>query len=250
MRSAESGPPVPRAAADDRSTPARIRDAAIQLVAERGAAGLSARATAEAAGVSPALVIHHFGSMEALRIACDEHVAAVIRQRKRAALASGPQLDVLALLRDADMGHLTGYLAAVLTEDSPAVAALVDELVADAEGYLENGVRSGMLQPTEDPRSRAVILTLWGLGVLVLNQHLKRLLGVDLAHPNADLSTSIGAYARPIYEIYSSGVFSPAFAAATREAIAAMDGADNPTASPAAEPHHAPAPDQRPGEEQ
>ena len=249
MRSPGASSPAPRPAEDDRSTPARIRDAAIQVVAERGVAGLSARGTAEVAGVSPALVIHHFGSMDALRVACDEHVAAVIRQRKQAALASGPQLDVLAILRDTDMGPLTGYLAAVLTEESPAVATRVDDLVSDAEGYLQNGVDSGMLQPSHDPHGRAVILTLWGLGVLVLNQHLKRLLGVDLVAPGADLSTSIGAYARPIYEIYSRGVFSPAFAATAREAIAAMGRPDNPTASPADAPQHAPAADQRPGEE-
>ena len=37
------------------------------------------RAIAEAAGVSPALIIHHFGSKEGLRKACDDYIAAEIR---------------------------------------------------------------------------------------------------------------------------------------------------------------------------
>ena len=192
-------------------------------MADKGVAALSARSVAERAGVSPALVIHHFGSMEALRTACDEHVAQVVRERKQEALDAGPGVDVLARLRDARVGNATGYLAAVLAEDSASVAALVDELVDDAQGYLESGVRSGMLQPSANPRNRAVVLTLWGLGVLVLNQHLKRLLGVDLTDPDADLPATLGPYAIPVYEIYSHGMFSPELAAATGRALAEME---------------------------
>ncbi|MEX0658697.1 MAG: TetR/AcrR family transcriptional regulator [Egibacteraceae bacterium] len=78
---------------DDRTARARIRDAAITRFAEDGVAGTSVRAIAGQAGVSAALVIHHFGSKEALRAACDEHVAATIRERKQTAMAAGPGLD-------------------------------------------------------------------------------------------------------------------------------------------------------------
>ena len=46
------------------------------------------RAVAAEAGVSPALVIHHFGSKDALRAACDEHVLRVIREAETEAFAS------------------------------------------------------------------------------------------------------------------------------------------------------------------
>ena len=57
---------------DDLTTSARIRDAAI---AQFGAHGFNTgvRAIATAAGVSPGLVIHHFGSKDGLRKACDEY---------------------------------------------------------------------------------------------------------------------------------------------------------------------------------
>lgn len=179
------------------------------MVAERGADALSARAVATAAGVSAGLVIHHFGSMEALRTACDEQVVSVIRTRKLAAFTGTGTADVMAALREEGMGHYAAYLAAVLADDSPAVSSLVDEMVTDALAYLERGVASGMLRPSADPRGRAVVLTLWNLGALMMNTHLRRLLGVDLTAP--DLGR-LASYLGPVQELYGHGLFTPAFA--------------------------------------
>ena len=203
---------------DDRTARARIRDAAITLVAERGTPALSARAVATAAGVSAGLVIHHFGSMDALRTACDEHVVAVIREHKQAALGGQAQADVMAVLREEGMASFAGYLAAVLTDDSPAVAHLVDEMVADAEGYLERGVGAGLLRPSADPHGRAVVLTLWSLGGLVMNPHLHRLLGVDLTAPDLGHQDAAAAYLGPVQELYAHGLYTSAFATQTADA--------------------------------
>lgn len=224
MRSARSRGAAP----DDRTTRARIRDAAIALVADRGVGALTARAVAELADLSPGSVIHHYGSMADLRTACDHHVAALIRERKQDALARGASVDVVAMLREADAGPVVGYLAAVLTEDSPTVARLVDELVADAEEYLGEGVRSGMLRPSEDARGRAVMLTVWSLGALVMHRHLARQLSVDLTDPHAGRSSTFSRYLRPVYEIFGHGIFSEAFTARADEAVSGL------TAPPAA----------------
>src|SRR5689334_24453919 len=53
---------------------ANIRNAALRLFAERGHDAVTVRQIAAAAGVSPALVVHHFGSKEGLREAVDQHV--------------------------------------------------------------------------------------------------------------------------------------------------------------------------------
>ncbi|MEV4996959.1 TetR/AcrR family transcriptional regulator [Streptomyces niveus] len=53
---------------------ARLRDAALELFAERGFEATSTRAVAAAAGLSPALVTRHFGSKEGLRAAVDDYV--------------------------------------------------------------------------------------------------------------------------------------------------------------------------------
>ena len=208
---------------DDRSTKARIRDAAIECFADNGIAETTARKVAAAAGVSPGLVMHHFGSMEGLRTACDEYVAETIRRYKHTAMSAGTDLDLLGALRAADVAPLAGYLARVLVDDSSTVAKLVDDLVTDAEDYLGRGVESAMLRPSIDPRGRAVVLTLWNLGALVLHRHLHRLLGVDLTDRNAVADPGFAAYARPVWELYGEGIFTDALAAQTRDALAAMD---------------------------
>ena len=208
--------------ADDRTAKARIRDAAIACFAEHGLDGTTARKIATSAGVSPGLVIHHFGSMDGLRSECDRHVAATIREYKHDAISAGPTIDVLAALRGADAGPVMAYLAAVLVDDSPIVARLVDELVADAEGYLEYGVETGMVKRSADPHGRAAVLLLWSLGALVLHRHVRRILRVDLTNPDIAADPAIAAYAGPAYEVMGGGVFDEAFAAQLQDVFAEL----------------------------
>jgi AcrR family transcriptional regulator len=187
----------------DLTARARIRDAAIARFAADGVASTTVRAIAADAGVSPALVIHHFWSKDALRVACDQHVAGLIRERKRAAMNAGPGLDPLAALRESGQGPaVLRYLATTLVDGSPHVAQLLDEMIDDAVGYMEEGVATGMLRPTEDPRGRAVVLTIWSLGALALHEHLQRLLGVDLTGDPAEAL----AYFLPASEMLGRGV--------------------------------------------
>ncbi len=206
---------------DDRTTRARIRDAAIECFAEHGVARTTARKVADSAGVSPGSIIHHFESMEGLRVACDQHVAAVIRRQKQEAMSAGTGIDVLAALREANIGWVAGYLAQVLAEDSPAVALIVDDLVADAEGYLQQGVEAGLVRRTANPRGRAAVATVWSLGALVLHRHLDRMLGVDLTDPGVGTDTAIASYAGPAFEILGGGIFTRDYAAHIQSAFTA-----------------------------
>jgi AcrR family transcriptional regulator len=127
-------------APDERSTRTRIRDAAIACFADAGVAATPVRTIAAAADVSPALVIHHFGSKDALRVACDQHVAALVRQGKQEAMHAGPDLDPVGALRRQRAGPpVLAYLARTLVDGSPHVADLLDELVADAVEYTREG---------------------------------------------------------------------------------------------------------------
>lgn len=216
----------PDGVADDRTARARIRDAAITRFAADGVAATSVRAIAAEAGVSPGLVIHHFGSKDALRHACDEHVAAVIRSGKREAMTTGPGLDFLAALRNAKQDiPWTRYLARTLADGSPQVAALIDEMVADAAGYMADGVEAGSLRPTAYPYERAAVVVLWTLGVQVLHEHLERLLGVDLTRDPSELADTAeaAAYFGPVLEIFANGLFSEEAAAEMRKALVDED---------------------------
>lgn len=220
MQSTRAPTPIP----DDRSTPARIRDAAIACFAEVGVDTTPVRRIAEVAGVSPALVIHHFGSKDALRVACDQHVAAVIRARKSAVVQGGASLDPVAALRDAGDGPpLLAYLARTLVDGSPHVADLLDELVDDAVAYTAEAEASGMLRPSEDPRARAAVLLLWSLGAVVLHEHARRLLGTDLLGAPEQLL----GYVRPAFDILGQGVFTPEAYAQMTAALAAAHVADD-----------------------
>lgn len=204
-------PDSPASDSDDRSTKARIRDAAIDTIADHGLGSVTVRKIADRAGVSPALVMHHFGSMDGVRRACDEHVAAAIRDRKTDAMAAGPGMDLLATLRDADYGNLTGYIARVLVDDSELVNQLVDDIAADAVEYMAQGEENGMIRPSSHPEDRAALMTLWSLGGIVLHHHMKRLLNVDLTHRDATREPDFIRYVRPALEIVGTGMFTEEF---------------------------------------
>jgi AcrR family transcriptional regulator len=169
--------------------------------------------------VSPGSVIHHFGSMDGLRTACDDHVAETIRARKSQALQAGPGVDMIGLLNDPDLHALPAYLAAVMSEDSPAVTRLVDEMVADAAAYIADGVGSGRLRPSDDPDARAALLVIWGLGALVLHRHISRHLGVDLTDPAGTSTPEFARYVRTAADLYGQGIFTESFAADLADAL-------------------------------
>ena len=95
---------------DDLTAAARIRDAAIERF---GALGFSVglRSIAEAAGVSAALVIHHFGSKDGLRKACDDYIAEEIRSSKSEAMnSSDPATWFAAMAEIEEYAPLMAYL--------------------------------------------------------------------------------------------------------------------------------------------
>lgn len=195
--------------ADDRTSEARLRDAAMELVAESGTKAMTARAVAERAGVTPGLIRHHFGSMAGLLDACDDHVTAEIRQRQGDALDRSSGIDPLASLQIDGRELIIGYLAARLTEDSDRIDRLVDALIGDAEGYLADGVAAGMIAPTRDERRRAALLTIMSLGSLAMHRHIARHLGVDLRSPDFSSHPGYGDYVRIQFEAFEA-LFTPA----------------------------------------
>lgn len=189
----------------------RILTVAVELFGAQGVRGTSLKAIAAQAGVSPALVIHHYGTKEGLREACDEQVVRTIRETKSRAMAEGPGADLVSMVSRMDEGRsVLRYLARVLVEGSPHLDALMDDLVDSALQYTAEAERAGMVRPTADPRARMVVLTLWSMGVLILHEQLHRMLGADVLGEGGDVLP----YLLPASEILTSGVL-------TEEAIAA-----------------------------
>lgn len=202
----------------DRTARARIRDAAIERFAAEGVAAANLKDIAADAGVSTPLVLHHFGSKEGLRVACDEHVASVIRTQKQAAMAEGTRLDPFQAIRDAYGGtSVIKYLATTLVDSSPHVDEFIDEMIEDSIEYMAEGVENGVLTPTDKPRERAIVLALWQFGALVLHEHAKRLLGVDLASGRPEDALRWGALNA---EILARSVITEDFYATVHETMA------------------------------
>jgi AcrR family transcriptional regulator len=158
----------------DLTARARIRDAALARFGADGIAGTSVRAVAADAGVSAALVLHHFGSKEGLRQACDEYVLESIR--------AGDDADISALGEVLQAATpLRRYLGRALLDGSDAATTLFTEVVDRTERWLAQGEAEGWVRPANDARARAVTYVSWLLAPLVLGDQVGRLLGGDPA---------------------------------------------------------------------
>ena len=210
----------------DRTTPARLRDAFIELVAEAGAKAATARAVADRAGVSLGLIRHHFGSMGKLLHAADRHVADLVRARKEEAIARGAGFDALGAVRATGSDHIMGYLAMRLGDDADGINDLVDVMIADAEGYIRSSVDAGLMTPSADEHARAAMLTLYALGSLALHKHLDRHFDLDIR--SADLSAQPGfnRYLMVQMEVFS-GLLEPAVRAQYLSAITQLSQEDS-----------------------
>lgn len=188
-------------APDDRTARARIRDAAMRLIGEHGFRAATVRAIADAADVSPALVVHHFGSKQGLREAVDEHLVTLVRERKLAAITGSmmPTGDEYAGLADEFLPALR-YLARALADGAEVGLHLYERLHADAVGYLTAGVDAGVLRPTDDEHVRAVVLLNAGLATLLLEPHVERVLG------DGDVPAAVRT-APAVLDLYTDGLF-------------------------------------------
>ncbi|TDB90498.1 TetR/AcrR family transcriptional regulator [Actinomadura sp. KC216] len=203
--------------AEDLTGRARIRDAALLEFAERGVKGATIRGIAKAAGVSPALVQHHYGTKEALREACDEYVSKAIREVKEESLQGGMASPGFMEIAMRTALPIQRYIARAMTDRSPAAAALFDDLVLYSKEVLETG-RPGVATPsTDDLHAYAVLMTGMSLGAFVLHDHLSRALGADVltqeGYPRMALA---------MIDIYDDRLLSPELVAQARAGLKHM----------------------------
>jgi AcrR family transcriptional regulator len=188
--------------ADDLTTTARIRDAAIEQFGEHGF-NVGVRAIAKAAGVSPGLVIHHFGSKEGLRKTCDDYVAEEIRVAKSESLQTNDPASWFAAMAEIESyAPMMAYLVRCLQTGGELAKIFWRQMIDNAEGYIEEGVRAGTIRPSRDPKARARYLAMVGGGAFLLYLQM---------HDNpSDLRAVLHDYAQemflPALELYSHGL--------------------------------------------
>ena len=186
----------------DLTAAARIRDAALERYGQHGF-GVGLRTIAEAAGVSAALVIHHFGSKEGLRKACDDYVAEEIRSSKSETLQSNDPATWFAAMAEIESyAPMMAYLVRSMQSGGELATMLWQRMIDNAEEYMDDGVRAGTIKPSRDPHARARFLALAGGGAFLLY--------LQLHKTPTDLKAVLRDYSRdmvlPALEVYTEGL--------------------------------------------
>ena len=159
-------------------------------------AGSSIAANPAYGGVSSGLVRHHFGSKQALREACDEHLTKIIRRLDDQAHAF-PNAGITNPA--AEMRPYQAYLVRTLTDGD--TSPIFDDMVELSTQWLADLDRAGKHPPHTPARARAAVLTAMSLSVAVLRPHVSRGIGVDLSSPEGEellLRSLVDLYSRPL----------------------------------------------------
>lgn len=187
---------------DDLTATARIRDAAIEQFGEHGF-DVCLRVIAKAAVVSAALVIHHFGSKDGLRKACDDFVAESVRASKSETIQSTDPASWLAQLADIEsFAPLMAYLVRSMQSGGELAKMLWRNMIDNVEQYMDEGVRAGTVKASRDPKARAKFLAMAGGGSFLLYLQM---------HDNpGDMRAVLHDYAQdmvlPALEVYTHGL--------------------------------------------
>lgn len=207
----------------DLTARARIRNAAVGLFGRQGIAATSVRAIAEESGVSPGLVIHHFGTKDGLRKACDAYVIELFgtgmtegvgdsvsgggdtndEGRNRAAFESLTIEAVQSALAETDTyGPALDYLRRMLTEDASMAEQIFDGFMTTTLEGLQAQSVAGMIRPQEDLEATAALLVVFGLAPFVLEAPFAKVLGRE--HIDGELLRRITL---PTLEMFTHGLY-------------------------------------------
>jgi len=196
---------------EDLTARARIRDAAIDLFAERGFGQATVRDIAQAAGVSSGLLRHHFGSKDGLREACDEYAMARTAELRAAMLQDGRLSDhaFMGAVQPVAM-RLQRYLVRSLVDNpSPVV---FQRMVEAGEDWL-----AGTDIKTDDPKAYAAVIVAMQIGMFLLRDQIGQAIG-------ADLETAAGhlRMLRAAVDIFSQPLLTPEQTAQAQTALARL----------------------------
>jgi AcrR family transcriptional regulator len=175
---------VPGASEENLTAYARIRNAALELFAARGAAGTTIREVARVAGVSPGLVQHHFGTKAGLQKAVDEFVVAD-------ALSTITGLPEPLEERSAEFASRMG----AVTRDRPAAVLYLARAASEGtdlgrsafKEILDHGVReframeeAGQLGPELDLEWAVLQMLLFNLSTIMFEPAIEHALGESI----------------------------------------------------------------------
>ena len=162
------------------------------------------RAIAASAGVSEALIFHHFGSKNGLRATCDDYVLNFLIERARAAGSQSGLVDLLGVyLSDPEEYQLrVRYMARTIQQDTPAANTSSTRWWRNPKRSSGQAPLDGTMRPSSDPRALAVLNLVLTLGLLTMSPPLARTLGHEHFGPDVLRRMTI-----PAVELYTHGLY-------------------------------------------
>jgi AcrR family transcriptional regulator len=215
-----------RIAKDDLRAAAVIRETAMRLFAERGAAAVTVREIAAAAGVSAGLVIHHYGSKDGLKEAVDRRAVAFFEEMigefgQLGEEGGGASLVELFAGRLESEPTMADYIRRLLLDGGEAADGLFAKLLDATEAGMRALTAAGVVRPAPDERIRTAFLLCNDLSLVLLRRQITRSVGFDPL-----TREGLGRWSAAVLDVYTSGVF--AFPAAP-EAPAEAGPGERPT---------------------
>lgn len=182
---------------------AQIVEIATEAFARSGFATTSLRSIAKEAGVSPALVVFHFGSREKLIEECIGRSLGlwVSEKQELGDLSLSEALSKWQGSLDKHGSQLQFFRQVLLSGEETA-NVLFSRMVQESQIMIESQIKSGKMRKVENPADLALIMTLHGLAPLILQSQVNNHLGGDFMTPTLGArlaATSLGIYQRGIY---------------------------------------------------
>jgi AcrR family transcriptional regulator len=179
----------------------------MEVFGRDGVAATSLRGVARAAGVSPGLITHHFGSKEGLIRAVDEAALQRILLALSEVPIDGSPAEVIgqraemvaAFLRS--QPALCDYLGRALSEGTEASAELFHRLFSSAARD-ERLVDAGVLRADTDPFWRSMHQIILVVGPLLLRPLIERELGGDLLAED-----NVKRWTRALADLLENGLY-------------------------------------------
>lgn len=159
--------------AEDLTAKARIFDAAIEAFARHGNKA-SVRDIAAASGVSPGLVIHHFGSKQSLRKACDTEVLKRYRELEIKAVISPAASVKTAKVFSEESAMVIVYMLRCLADGGPVARTFMNELLVETKNIMKVSLDNGIINPSINEAARSEFWSRQTIGYMLLNYLLEQ----------------------------------------------------------------------------
>lgn len=184
-------------------TRAQLIEVATSAFARDGIAATSLRAIAKEAGVSPALVVHHFGSREKLIEDCIIKALGLWVSEKQE-FVDVSLSTALAKWQGAiaEHGAKLQFFRQVLMAGGEPANILFSRMVKESEMMIQAQIDKGQMRKAENIPDLALLMTLHGLAPLIMQDQVNNHLGGSFLEPELG-SRLAGAN----LEIYHRGIY-------------------------------------------